>query len=71
MESEIKRIMDERLLTRIYLSIPWMIGPIIYAFGLLLSTATGNLTRFLMDYPWACLVTAIREDPDQPRVSSG
>lgn len=59
MESDVKRIMGERLLTRISFSIPWMVGPIIYAFGLLLSTTTGNLIRFLMDYPWACLVAVI------------
>ena len=59
MESDVKRIMGESLLTRSYFSIPWMIGPIIYAFGLLLSLATGNLTRFLIDYPWGCLVIVI------------
>lgn len=47
------------LLLRIYFSVPWVIGPIIYIVGLLLSTTTGNLTRFLTDYPWACLVIVI------------
>jgi len=59
MRSEVKRIMGESMQTRIFFSIPWMIGPVIYVFGLLLSMATGNLTRFLADYPWACLVTVV------------
>ena len=59
MESDVRRIIGERLSTRISFSMPWGIGPIIYAFGLLLSTATGNLTRFLTDYPWGCLVIVI------------
>ena len=59
MESDIKRVMSENLLVRIHFSIPWIVGSIIYAVGLLLSTATGNITRFLTDYLWACLVTVI------------
>ena len=59
MESDLKRIMSESTLSRSGFSIPWMIGPIIYAIGLLLSMVTGNLPRFLIDYPWACLVAVI------------
>ena len=59
MESDLKRIMSESTLSRSGFSIPWMIGPIIYAIGLLLSMVTGNLPRFLIDYPWACLLAVI------------
>jgi hypothetical protein len=58
MESDIKRIMSESLPLRILFSTPWTIGPAIYALGLLLASTTGNLTRFLTNYPWACLVAA-------------
>ncbi len=59
MESDVERLIDEKPLVKLAFSIPWIIGPLIYAVGLLLSAATGNLARFVADYPWACLVTVI------------
>jgi len=40
-------------------SIPWYIGIIIYIIGVLLSLFTGDLARFLRDYPWALFSIAI------------
>jgi hypothetical protein len=59
MEPIIRKIMNEKLLARLYFSVQWIIGPLIYAIGLLLSIVTGNLPHFLFDYPWACLVAVI------------
>ena len=32
----------------------WTVGLILYAAGVLISLYTGDLKRFLLDYPWAC-----------------
>ena len=41
------------IVERYLFSIPWFIGIIIYIIGVLISLFTGDLTRFLRDYPWA------------------
>ena len=59
MRSDIKQIMNKNMALRIISSIPWIIGPIMYAVGLIIAIVTGNLTRFIGDYPWACLTLVI------------
>lgn len=59
MESDAKPLMKESSRSRAYSSVRWALGPVIYTAGLLLALATGNLARFLIDYPWACLIAVI------------
>jgi hypothetical protein len=59
MESDVKEIINERIGARLAFTTPWMIGPAVYVTGLILSLVTGNLTSFLSDYPWICLLTVV------------
>jgi hypothetical protein len=36
----------------------WTVGPVLYVVGILLAFLTGNLEKFIFDYPWASLVIA-------------
>ncbi|MFX1603473.1 MAG: hypothetical protein ACFFCK_08310 [Promethearchaeota archaeon] len=36
----------------------WTVGPVLYLAGVILALLTGNLERFLLDYPWASFIVA-------------
>ncbi|MFQ5831852.1 MAG: hypothetical protein ACE5H4_04040 [Candidatus Thorarchaeota archaeon] len=36
----------------------WILGPILYLVGVVLSFFTDNFQSFLLDYPWACFLLA-------------
>ena len=48
-----KQLEYRNIVERYMVSIPWFIGIIIYIVGILISLFTGDLARFLSDYPWA------------------
>ena len=54
MEADVERPIETWRLPRGPFSIPWMGFLLIYTIGVLLAFFTGNLERFLLDYPWAC-----------------
>jgi hypothetical protein len=72
MESDVRRIMSRVLVHRLYLwtgRYSWIPGPIVYAIGLLISAATGNLATFVTDSPWACLAIAIAIGSTTPHLA--
>jgi hypothetical protein len=59
MEADIGQMMRRGIVLHVFFSIPWVAGPAIYGIGLLVSIYTGNLGRFISDYPWACLCLVV------------
>jgi hypothetical protein len=43
---------------REFKSFLWIMGPILYLAGIILSMFTDNLESFFLDYPWACFLLA-------------